>query len=378
MSIQSEFTGRSIVIISARSGSAYVRLTYIMLRENALASLTTIFRNDATDPHEADKLVDLFRNRAELKKEFAALRNEKYELQDRVKHHQGATARVEQRLQHLENLLLDPEWVHNVVAFYQLRALAAHCNNQLIRFAEELKQQREKRVHGKALESWNQKRAQKSEQIQEHVGEQRQSLQLMEDRLQAERHALMTMGGFKRLFQGRSAKAQIDGIESGIETARNREKELLDELDSVENLDPPDHQGLDMAAKRSINFMILAFAQQLYLHFEPSGLVQLAKEANEKSVGAINYGGKRECDALLERLQERKNAESAEADIAGVMRQRAKLIGEGAQFRHEDDAVPVPASVSTIFGINPNGVIERTDANLLGRNYFGIAKVLSR
>ena len=166
-----------------------------MLRDGALASLTTIFKNEATETQDSDKLVDLFRNRAELKKEFAALRNEKYELQDRIKHHQGATARVQQQLQHLENLLLDPEWVYSVVAFYQLRALAAHCNKQLIRFAEELKQQKEKRVHGKALESWNKQRAQKKEQIQVRVDEQRASLHLLEDRLQGQRHSLMTMGG---------------------------------------------------------------------------------------------------------------------------------------------------------------------------------------
>jgi len=343
-----------------------------------LASLTTLFRNDATDDHEADKLVDLFRNRAELKKEFAALRNEKYELQDRIKHHQGATARVEQRLQHLENLLLDPEWVHNVVAFYQLRALAAHCNNQLVRFSEELKQQSENRVHGKALDSWNQKRAQQSKQIQGRVGEQRMALQALEDRLQSERHALLTMGGFKRLFRGRRVAAEIEEIESGIESAQRRETEILKELSAVDNLEPPDRQGLDIAAKRSINFMILSFAQQLYLHFEEYGLVQLAKEANEKSVGAINYGGKAECDALLAQLLERKNAESAEADIADVLRKRARLISESAHFRHDDDAVPIPSSVSTVFAIDANGVIERTDANLVGRNYFGIAKVLSR
>ncbi len=148
-----------------------------------MASLTTIFKNDATDTHEADKLVDLFRNRAELKKEFAELRNEKYELQDRVKHHQGATARVQQQLQHLENLLLDPDWMYNVVAFYQLRAMSLHCQKQVLRFAEELKQQREKRVHCKALEGWNQQLAQEAEKIQNRVGERRVALQLLEDRL---------------------------------------------------------------------------------------------------------------------------------------------------------------------------------------------------
>jgi len=138
-----------------------------------LASLTTIFKNDATGAQESDKLVDLFRNRAELKKEFAELRNEKYRLHDRIKQHEGATARVQQQLLHLENLLLDPEWVHNVVVFYQLRALANHCQQQLKCFAEQLKQQREQRVHSKAVQSWNEQRKKKSERIESQIGEHR-------------------------------------------------------------------------------------------------------------------------------------------------------------------------------------------------------------
>lgn len=343
-----------------------------------MANLTTIFKNEAPDAHDADKLVDLFRNRAELKKEFAALRNEKYELQDRVKHHQGATARVQQQLQHLENLLLDPEWVYNVVAFYQLRSLAMHCNKQLVRFAEELKQQREKRVHGVALKIWNHERTKEAEEIQARVGEKRVALQVLEDGLLSAQQALTDMGGVKKLFQGRSVSAEIEEIESGIALAQQQEQELLQELQGVENRDPPDQQGLDIPAKRSINFMILSFAQQIYLHFEEDGLVQLAKEASEKSVGAINYGTKRDCDVLLERLQKRKDAENGAADVAGALRRRAKLIGDAAQFRHEDDAVPIPASVSTVYSIDANDVIHRSDCNILGQNYFGIAKVLSR
>ena len=120
-----------------------------------MASLTGIFKTEQEPVQDTDKLVDLFRNRSELKKEFAALRDEKYQLQDRVKERQGAVERVQQKLNHLEALLLDPEWVHNVVAFYQLRRLAAHCENKIVRFAEQLKQQREQKIHGKVLASWN-------------------------------------------------------------------------------------------------------------------------------------------------------------------------------------------------------------------------------
>ncbi len=101
-----------------------------------MASLTGLFKSEADIEQDTDKLVDLFRNRAELKKEFAALRNEKYRLQDRIKERQGAVERVQQKLNHLEALLLDPEWVHTVVAYYQLKRLAAHCEAKLKRFAE--------------------------------------------------------------------------------------------------------------------------------------------------------------------------------------------------------------------------------------------------
>lgn len=343
-----------------------------------MASLTTIFKNETTATPETDKLVDLFRNRAELKKEFAALRNEKYQLQDRIKQHQGATARVKQQLLHLENLLLDPEWVFNVVAFYQLRGLAAHCKTKLERFAEQLKQQREQRVRSKALVSWNEQRKQESERIESQIGEHRMTLQLLEDQLQAERHQLMTMNGFSKLFRGRSLAAEIDDIATRIEAGHQKENEYLQELDGIQKRDLPDQHGLNIAAKRSINFMILSFAQQLYLNFAEDGLVALAKEASEKSVGAINYGGKRDCDAILQRLEKRKNEVERESDFAGILQKRAKLIAEHALFHSDDDAVPVPGTVASVFEIDADGGVSQKDVNLLGDNYFGIAKVLSR
>ena len=42
-------------------------------------------------------------------------------------------------------------------------------------------------------------------------------------------------------------------------------------------------------------YMILAFAQQLYLLFDDDELVSFVKEAGEKSAGAIKYGDDRDC-----------------------------------------------------------------------------------
>jgi len=89
-----------------------------------------IFGNSEEKPQEdSEKLLQLYWNRAELKKEFADLRNEKIRLQERIKEHEGATARVHQKLNHLEQLLLDPEWVYNVTVYYQLQHLNLRCQS---------------------------------------------------------------------------------------------------------------------------------------------------------------------------------------------------------------------------------------------------------
>lgn len=343
-----------------------------------MASLTRKFKTADEPAPETDKLVDLFRNRSELKKEFAALRDEKYRLEDRVKEHRGAIERVQQKLNHLEALLLDPEWVHNVVTFYQLRRLAAHCEARLERFAEQLKQQREKRILDKALAAWQGELDEQRQRLRQRLGDQRIGLQTIEDELHTQRQALETMGGLSKLMKGKSCTASIEDTESRLAAAQAEEAELLQALEKIDAAEPPPHEGLDIAAKRSINFMILSFAQQLYLDYWEDNLAAMAKEASDKSVGAVNYGSKRDCDEILERLAARREELEQREPDTGILQERAKQIARHAMFRGDDEAVPTSSSVATVFDIMANSAISRIDANLLGENYFKLAAVLSR
>ncbi len=345
-----------------------------------MTSLTAIFGNSPNKDKEQDseKLLDLYWNRAELKKEFATLRDENHKLGERVKHHEGATARVQQKLDHLENLLLDPEWVHNVVTFFQLRRLSMSCAGKIARFAEQLKQQREQRQQSAALVSWNEQRKAEVAEIQAHVGECRMHVQLLEDRLQAERHRLASMNGIVRFFRKRSLTRVLDDVAAELDAAQQNERELLEKLEEIQKMAPPDQQGLDIPAKRSINFMILAYAQQLFLYLVDDELASLSKEAAEKSVGAVNYGGKDNCDYLLGLVAKRVAALDQVEDLPDVLKRRARLIAENAAFRSDDDAVPIEATVATVFIIDSNGRVGKRDGNLLGDNYWGLANVLSR
>jgi len=345
-----------------------------------VANFTGIFKAAGDEAQDTDKLVDLFRNRSELKKEFAALRNENYRLQDRIKEHRGSIERVQQKLNHLESLLLDPEWVHNVVAFYQLRRLGAHFESRLARFAEQLKQQREKRLQGEQTEAWSERLAKERRQLDESISEHRLRLQTLEGRLDKEREKLRTMRGLSKLRQGKSMETYVEELEAGLSDARSRDEALLAERDRLAEkaASAPPHEGLDIAEKRSINFMILAFAQQLYLDYYEDNLASMAKEASEKSVGAVNYGSKADCDEIVETLQRRRAEVDKQQCPSATLQERARQIAKQARFRGSDEAVPESASVTEVFDITESGAIYRLDANLLGENYFRIADVLSR
>ena len=72
---------------------------------------------------EDERLIALFQNRAELKKELKALEDERMRLLDRMKLQEGATLRVEEQMDALEQYLGRPGEAAKSVAYFQLRAV---------------------------------------------------------------------------------------------------------------------------------------------------------------------------------------------------------------------------------------------------------------
>jgi hypothetical protein len=343
-----------------------------------LSSLTAIFGDSEDKDQDSDKLLNLYWNRAELKKEFAGMRKEQFKLQDRIKQQEGATARLHQKLEHLEELLIDPQWVHIVVVFYQLRSLGLRCERKLAAFAEQLKQQREQKRHNSVLVQWNETRTAEAREIEQQILLKRDSVQQFEDQLQAERQRLMNMSGFLKIFRRRSVTAILDSLAEQLDLVRQDEFDLTQDLEKIRDRKPPDNEGLDIISKRSINLMILSFAQQLYALFADNDLAELVKESREKSVGAVNYGSRQECSALLDRIHQHVESMEQASDFAEDLQKRAKLLGQCAEFQDDSDAVPIAGSVASLLKFESNGVAHESEVNILSENYWAIALTLSR
>lgn len=344
-----------------------------------MASLTAIFGN-STDKLEdsSGKLQNLFWNRAELKKELSRLRDEQHRLLDCIKRQEGSKARMQQQLDHLEDLLLDPRAVYSTVTFYQFRSLNFQCKSRLAGFAEQLKQQREQRLHDNLMIDWDAQRVEEGRIAERKISKQREQVQMLEDKLREEQSKLASMNGFLKIFRRRNVEANLDVLADSIIRAQRRERDLMLEFGGIQTRTPPTTKGLDIATKRQINFMILSYAQHLYLHYLDNDLAARSKEAGDKGIGTIDYGGKDECDSLVELIKDRKESYESLKGFTEDLQQRAKLIAEKALFGSDNDAVPVSASVATVFKFGLGGVVIRKEANLLGENYWDLAKVLAR
>ena len=94
---------------------------------------------------DEERLMQLFQNRAGLKKAYADLKDEFHLLHDRLKQQEGSTIRVQEQLDALADLLADPGTGFSALVFFQLRNLWKTCHQQLSAFAAELTRAQEAR-----------------------------------------------------------------------------------------------------------------------------------------------------------------------------------------------------------------------------------------
>ena len=343
-----------------------------------MSNLTAIFGDSQDKEQDSEKLLNLYWNRAELKKEFAEMRKEQFRLRDRIREEEGATVRMQQKLEHLEELLTDPVWVHNVMVFFQMRGVARQCEIQLAKFAEQLKVQREEKKHRAAIEKWESMRNAESHEISESLLTLRENIQFLEDKLQSERNRLIHMNGLFKFFRRRSLTAELDSMAAQIDSERSLELELTQQLDEINDQAPPDNEGLDISTKRGINMMILSYAHQLIVNFGDDDLARCIKETTEKSVGAINYGGRSDCNDMLDRVEKALEKMDKVSSHTAELTRRAQALADSAEFRADDDAVPIAASLPFLYRIDGAGNVKETECNVLRENYWNIDSVLSR
>ena len=316
-------------------------------------------------PADDERLVALFRNRAELKKELSALDDERHRLLDRLKLQEGATMRVEEQLAALEQYLGRPDEGHKSLAYFQLRAVWRTAARRLEQFSGELARQQKDRERKSQLAEFERGQRAKVADVDRELVEAR----VLADQLQAEQRLaeqrVASLKGFWNYFGRRSLLESIESRRYRIDAAQAMVTDLTDRRREIEAEPPPLFAGLSVEGRRAVNLAVIAYAELLHEQLAAAGLSDLARQSTLRRVYETTYGGRDECISLMQRASRAMTDLERMKDDLAAIKARTEQLRRSASYRGAEEVIPTQDSLDSA-------------ARVLLEEYWDVYKALVR
>ena len=295
-----------------------------------------------------DRVLHLFRNRAELKKSHISLQDEVQRLKDRVKQQEGATARVQEMLQGLEGRLSEPESAYPTLVFYQLRELWNLGRTLLTQFVAELAVQQEDRERRAFFAEHNREQFGRRQGIEAKLREAENRAVAARDavaRLEQELARLRQIWHFfkRRTLRQRLQTASLESMlcMQDLETARG----ARDALDAEPT---PEFGGLPIDARRAINEATIAYAQLLVERLARTPLMELARAASgRREPPRDEYGDRARCEATMAAIVHGRGLLQQRGTLSQEIKQRSERVRDLAKYRSVGETVPTAESLAS-------------------------------
>lgn len=304
----------------------------------------------APAPAHDERVLVLFKNRAELKKAYGELQDELYRLKDRIKQQEGATLRVQEMLGALEARLGLVETAYPALVFYQLRALWQCARGILEQFVTDLARHRDERERRAFLAEHNRRAFLRRQEVEGNVREAQMRHVEVLGRMAELVAARARLKWLWHYFKRRDIDRQLHAAR---EAASAAERTLVEARAAVERLNEepqPRFPGLSLDARRAINLAAIAYAEILCLRLADTPLVALAREATARREAADDYGERAECEALIAAIGRARTLLQARANIAQDVKDRSEQLKATVGYRNVADTAPVPESITLVEG----------------------------
>ncbi|MDB6013318.1 MAG: hypothetical protein JWL65_5568 [Gammaproteobacteria bacterium] len=341
------------------------------------------FRQDEPTPEaEDDRVLALFRNRAELKKAHGELQEEIYRLKDRIKQQEGATSRVQEMLNALELRLGMPESAYPAVVFYQLRRLWQSGREIIEQFVADLVRQQEERERRQHLAEHNRRQFSKREAAEKQLrsAETGAAEAIMNvSALESERARLTR---FWHYFKRRALEHRITDAKNVAAAANFTLTEARAAAEAVDKEPLPEFPGLLVETRRAINIAAIAYAEVLCVRLAKTPLVKLAREATSRREATDEYGSREECEALMEEIDRARMLVQSRTNIAQEVKARSERIRQIGRYRGAADTSPMTDSLAftegDIMDTEATGSGATRMPNVLAEDTWDLFRILLR
>ncbi len=319
---------------------------------------------------DEERLMQLFQNRAGLKKAYADLKDEFHLLRDRLKQQEGSTLRVQEQLDALGDLLADPATGFGALVFFQLRGLWKTCHQQLSKFASELTQQQEVRETARHTAECEATKNMRLTDVEERLQAAGSVADAQREQLAAAQVDLSRLTAFWHYFRRRRQQRVLETLRQGVVVADAAVGDLHAEKSAIIAEAAPEFPGISLNARRNINLAIISYAESLCENVDAFGLAARAKEAVARRVHEMSFGSRSECEDYMQRVQKAQAAIANQRQITAGVKVKLERLRATSEYRNLADTVPTADSLAAAsFG---------KQWNVLAEDYWDLFNLLLR
>lgn len=295
---------------------------------------------------DEERLMQLFQNRAGLKKAYADLQDEFHLLRDRLKQQEGATIRVQEQLDALGDALGDPAKGFSALVFFQLRALWKLCHQQIANFATDLVHQQEARESARHKAEGQARREARLLQVKARLEEAAAVADGERARQTALQQRLAASQAFWHYFTRRRLARELEEQRLKVAGSDAAVGDLHAEFSATENEPLPEFPGLSLEARRTINLAIIGYGEVLCERLQSIGLATRAKEVIARRVHEMDFGARPDCDSMMSQIQKGMDLARSEREVAVQVKSKIERYRAQCSYRNESDTVPTADSLA--------------------------------
>ena len=339
--------------------------------------------NDTPETQPEDgRVVELFRSRAELRKQHEELNEELQRLRDRLKQQEAATSRVQEMHEALEKRLESVDSGLSTIVFYHLRSLWGDGRELIRQIVQDLAAQQDERER-KAFALEGNRRQFAQRQASEQQLRQAESLMVgARQQLVAFDAKLAKLDKWWHRWERPKVAAQRPAFQSAVDAAEATLLAARARCEQIEKAGAGDFPGISVEAKRAINITAIACAEVLCLRLARTNLMAAARAAMARRESSESYGDLNACVSLMSDIVKARNVVRQRGGLTQEVAQRTERLRGTVAYLGENETVPIPESCGVsegdVMAHGSQGVTSARLPNVVAEDTWDLFKVMLR
>lgn len=339
------------------------------------------FQRGGPESDAEQKLVELFQNRAQLKKEFDELKAEHDALKERMEEQEESASKSGELSEAVEEFMGDPTNGINVTVYCQLRKLWRICHQDLETLKEDLARKQLEAEQKKHEEAVQQKQGAQLAAIDRSMSAIGAELKAERRSLEELQSSLGQLTGIFNYFARKGLEKKIPAQQVKVEELQARFDDISGKRDEAMAREGTEFGGVSTKGKRMVNLAVLARAQQLYIYFMDHDLASMAASAQDKAATDASYGDYDAARLLSTQIEQKiTGMDHAKLLTRDLLKERVQSLKGSAEYASEGQSYPDKDGLDYITrdARSDTALTDRAPipANVLEKDFWSLSEVL--